>query len=199
MELVEPAGGFGGNGAEEELGDPGLPGVVSGALGAHPVAAEGPSRGLPESQGRLADRVPQHVVLGGDRGVRAAAVRGCAVRRGGCRDRHPAAGNAFVTTLRWLLTGRRESFLWFERAGVGPAELDRVAGVGRRIAERDCSQDAAPIVPALAAADLLAGRLFPEMGRDGEVGASDSARWRRPRAWQRSCSAWQPASWPVCR
>jgi hypothetical protein len=71
----------------------------------------------------------------------------------------------FVTTLRWLLTGRRESFLWFERAGVGPAELDRVAGVGRRIAESgQCSQDAAPIVPALAAADLLAGKVFRRWG-----------------------------------
>ncbi len=35
-----------------------------------------------------------------------------------------------VTTLRWLLTGRREPFLWFGRAGVGDAELARVAGVG---------------------------------------------------------------------
>jgi hypothetical protein len=71
----------------------------------------------------------------------------------------------FVTTLRWLLTGKRESFLWFERAGVGPAELDRVAGVGRRIAESgQCSQDAAPIVPTLAAADLLAGKIFRRWG-----------------------------------
>src|SRR5271154_1741162 len=71
----------------------------------------------------------------------------------------------FVTTLRWLLTGRRESFLWFERAGVGPAELDRVADVGRRIAEAgQCSQGAAPIVPTLAAADLLAGKVFRRWG-----------------------------------
>jgi hypothetical protein len=71
----------------------------------------------------------------------------------------------FVTTLRWLLTGKRESFLWFERAGVGPAELDRVAGVGQRIAESgQCSQDAAPIVPTLAAADLLAGTVFRRWG-----------------------------------
>jgi hypothetical protein len=73
--------------------------------------------------------------------------------------------STFVTTLRWLLTGKRESFLWFERAGVGPAELDRVAGVGRRIAESgQCSQDAAPIVPTLAAADLLAGKVFRRWG-----------------------------------
>ncbi len=71
----------------------------------------------------------------------------------------------FVTTLRWLLTGRREPFLWFGRAGVGAAELARVAGVGRRIAESgQCPQDAAPIVPTLAAADLLAGKVFRRWG-----------------------------------
>ncbi|MGB7111236.1 MAG: hypothetical protein WBD77_11950, partial [Mycobacterium sp.] len=72
---------------------------------------------------------------------------------------------SLVTTLRWLLTGRREPFLWFGRAGVGAAELARVAGVGRRIAESgQCSQDAAPIVPTLAAADLLAGKVFRRWG-----------------------------------
>ncbi|MBV8349709.1 MAG: hypothetical protein JOZ49_19940, partial [Mycolicibacterium sp.] len=70
-----------------------------------------------------------------------------------------------VTTLRWLLTGRREPFLWFGRAGVGDAELARVAGVGRRIAESvQCPQDAAPVVPTLAAADLLAGTVFRRWG-----------------------------------
>ena len=71
----------------------------------------------------------------------------------------------FVTTVRWLLTGRREPFLWFGRAGVGDAELARVAGVGECIAESgQCSQDAAPIVPTLAAADLLAGTVFRRWG-----------------------------------
>ena len=66
-----------------------------------------------------------------------------------------------VTTLRWLLTGRREPFLWFGRAGIGDAELARVAGAGRCVAESgQCRQAAAPIVPALAAADLLAGTVF---------------------------------------
>jgi hypothetical protein len=70
-----------------------------------------------------------------------------------------------VTTLRWLLTGRREPFLFFGRAGVGAAELARVAGEGQRIAESlQCSQDAAPIVPTLAAADLLAGKAFRRWG-----------------------------------
>ena len=72
---------------------------------------------------------------------------------------------SLVTTLRWLLTGRREPFLWFGRAGVGDAELARVAGVGGCIAESgQCPHVAAPIVPALAAADLLAGTVFRRWG-----------------------------------
>jgi hypothetical protein len=70
-----------------------------------------------------------------------------------------------VTTLRWLLTGRRESFLWFGRAGIGDAELARVADVGRCIAESGrCPRLAAPLVPTLAAADLLAGAVFRKWG-----------------------------------
>ncbi len=70
-----------------------------------------------------------------------------------------------VTTLRWLLTGKREPFLWFGRAGIGDAELARVAGVGRRIAESgQCPHVAAPIVPTLAAADVLAGTVFRRWG-----------------------------------
>jgi hypothetical protein len=72
---------------------------------------------------------------------------------------------SLVTTLRWLLTGRREPFLWFARAGVGGAELGRVTDMGRHIAESgQCSSDAAPIVPTLAAADLLAGQVFRRWG-----------------------------------
>ena len=72
---------------------------------------------------------------------------------------------SLVTTLRWLLTGRRGPFLWFGRAGVGDAELARVAAVGGCIAESGhCSHGAAPIVPALAAADLLAGNVFRRWG-----------------------------------
>jgi hypothetical protein len=70
-----------------------------------------------------------------------------------------------VTTLRWVLTGRREPFLWFGRAGVGDAELARVAGVGKCVAESgQCPRVAAPIVPTLAAADLLAGTVFRRWG-----------------------------------
>lgn len=72
---------------------------------------------------------------------------------------------SLVTTLRWLLTGRRGPFLWFGRAGIGDAELARVAGVGGCIAESGrCPQVAAPIVPALASADLLAGAVFRRWG-----------------------------------
>ena len=79
-------------------------------------------------------------------------------------DTRPQA-TTFVTTLRWLLTGRREPFLWFGRAGIDDAELARIADVGRRIAEsRRCPQDAALVVPTLAAADLLAGTVFRRWG-----------------------------------
>ena len=72
---------------------------------------------------------------------------------------------SLVTTLHWLLTGRREPFLWFGRAGVGETELARVANAGRCIAESgQCPQSAAPIVPSLAAADLLAGTVFRRWG-----------------------------------
>lgn len=76
------------------------------------------------------------------------------------------SSTTLVTTLRWLLTGKRGPFLWFGRAGVGDDELTRVADVGRRIAEsRPCPQDAAPVVPALAAADILAGHAFRRWAR----------------------------------
>jgi hypothetical protein len=75
------------------------------------------------------------------------------------------SSTTLVTTLRWLLTGKRAPFLWFGRAGVGDDELTRVAAVGQCIAEsRPCPQDAAPIVPALAAADVLAGKVFRRWG-----------------------------------
>lgn len=75
------------------------------------------------------------------------------------------SSTTLVTTLRWLLTGKREPFLWFGRAGVGDDELARVGAVGRCLAEsRPFPQDAAPVVPALAAADLLAGKVFRRWG-----------------------------------
>jgi hypothetical protein len=107
-----------------------------------------------------------------------------------------SAGVTFVTTLRWLLAGKREASWGFPRAGVGTDELDRLALLGERIAElaparpepapeqaghasrtasedaladrvRDvlAAHDAAPVHPPLAAADLLAGKVFRVWGR----------------------------------
>lgn len=107
-----------------------------------------------------------------------------------------SAGITFVTTLRWLLAGKREAAWGFPRAGVGMDELDRLAFLGERIAELAPSQspftsdeappasraaseealadrirevlaahDAAPVYPPLAAADLLAGKVFRVWGR----------------------------------
>ena len=72
------------------------------------------------------------------------------------------SATTLVTTLRWLLTGKREAFLCFDRAGVGEDELSRVAEIGRLLAEsRPCPREgAAPVVPALAVADLLASSAF---------------------------------------
>lgn len=75
----------------------------------------------------------------------------------------------FVTTLRWLLTGPRDG-AWFGRAGVGTDELGRVRELGIRLAVSDNlaatlrTSDAAPIMPVLAAADLLAGMAFCRVG-----------------------------------
>ncbi|MDT5280880.1 MAG: hypothetical protein QOJ20_2075 [Mycobacterium sp.] len=79
-------------------------------------------------------------------------------------DTRPSS-TTLVTTLRWLLTGKRDPFLRFGRAGVGDDELARVAEVGQRIAEsQPCPLEAAPVVPTLAAADLLAGKVFRRWG-----------------------------------
>ncbi|WP_067826845.1 hypothetical protein [Nocardia inohanensis] len=75
----------------------------------------------------------------------------------------------FVTTLRWLLTGPRDGAV-FGRAGVGADELERIGVLGARLAEADDpaavlrNSGAAPVVPVLAAADLLAGRVFRKFG-----------------------------------
>ena len=164
MELVEPAGGF--DADPEELVilayqvwylAPSLP--VRSLLKTHPEAVR-------NRECRLADRVPQHVVFGGDRGGRAAALaRVLDASQVVAATDTRRQSTTFVTTLRWLLTGKREPFLWFGRAGVGDGELARVAGVGHAIAESGrCPHDAAPIVPTLAAADLLAGTVFRRWG-----------------------------------
>ncbi|UXY32349.1 hypothetical protein [Streptomyces sp. HUAS TT20] len=121
-----------------------------------------------------------------------------------------SAGVTFVTTLRWLLAGKREASWGFPRAGVGRDELDRLMLLGERIAHLAPAQshlatepaglapaqshlateqaepasgtaceealadriravlaahDAAPVHYPLAAADLLAGKVFRVWGR----------------------------------
>ncbi|MFR9752992.1 hypothetical protein ACL02S_18420 [Nocardia sp. 004] len=77
-----------------------------------------------------------------------------------------------VSTLRWLLFGKRDGS-WFGRAGVGPEELSRLAELGERIAEQKSADeiaavlrdnDSAPVMPVLAAADLMAGKMFRRWG-----------------------------------
>jgi hypothetical protein len=86
------------------------------------------------------------------------------------------AGATFVTTMRWMLTGRREAFSVFPRAGVGDEQLARVRALGAAVADEVggaredehadsvarvlARPDAAPVEPAIAAADLLASRVF---------------------------------------
>ncbi len=75
------------------------------------------------------------------------------------------SATTLVTTLRWLLTGQREGGRWLGRAGVTDDELSRVAEVGRSIAQsQPHPENATDIVPALALADLLAGRVFRRWG-----------------------------------
>lgn len=77
-----------------------------------------------------------------------------------------------VTTLRWLLLGRRTGAV-FGRAGIGGDELERLGVLGAGLLATTCAQDvrallheqnAAPVVPVLAAADLLAGKAFRRWG-----------------------------------
>lgn len=88
----------------------------------------------------------------------------------------------FVTTLRWLLRGRRGPFWFFPAAGVGPSEHDRLSRLGQlwaaelarapsspsqradRIRRLLVPAGAAAVVPHVAAADLLAGTLFRRAG-----------------------------------
>jgi hypothetical protein len=163
VELIEPAGGFSSD--PEELVilayqvwylAPSLP--VRSLLKAHPEAVR--------------NRSVVSLIACRNMWYSAAIEVSALLRSAGARrveviaatDTRPQA-TTFVTTLRWLLTGNREPFLWFGRAGIGDAEVARVADVGRCIAEsRRCPKEAAPIVPTLAAADLLSGVVFRRWG-----------------------------------
>ena len=163
VELVEPAGGF--DTAADELVilayqvwylAPSLP--IRSLLKTHPEAVRGRTvvsliacRNMWYSAAIEASGLLQSA------GARRVEVVAATDTRG--------SSTSLVTTLRWLLTGKRVPFLWFGRAGVGDDELVRVDVVGQCIAEsRPCPQDAAPVVPALAAADVLAGKVFRKWG-----------------------------------
>jgi hypothetical protein len=164
VELVEPAGGF--DTAADELVilayqvwylAPSLP--IRSLLKTHPEAVRG--------------RTVVSLIACRNMWYSAAIEASGMLRSAGARRVDVVAATdtrgsstTLVTTLRWLLTGKRAPFLWFGRAGVGDDELTRVAAIGQSIAEsRPCPQDAAPIVPALAAADVIAGKVFRKWGR----------------------------------
>lgn len=163
VELVEPAGGF--DSAPEEL--------VILAYQVWYLAPSLPTRSLLKAHpGVVRDRRVISVVACRNMWY-SAAIEICGLlRSAGARSVEVVAATdtrnqaiTFVTTLRWMLTGKREPFLLFGRAGVGADELERISGVGKSIAEsRECPQDAAPIAPTLAAADLLAGKAFRSWG-----------------------------------
>jgi hypothetical protein len=163
VELVEPAGGFGTQPDELVILAyqvwylaPSLP--VRSLLNAHPEAVR--------------DRRVVSLIACRNMWYSAAVEVSGLLRTAGARGVEVVAATdtrrqstTLMTTLRWLLIGRREPFLCFGRAGVGDAELARVAGVGGCIAESgQTSLGAAPIVPTLAAADLLAGTVFRRWG-----------------------------------
>ena len=105
----------------------------------------------------------------------------------------------FVTTLRWLLTGRRDP-----SCGLGgPVSATRNSLGSPVWVDASPSPDSVrksprPSCPPWLRQIFLPARcFFGGARRSGRLG--DSARWRRPRPWQRSCSAWESGSWWVCR
>ncbi|MBS1693882.1 MAG: hypothetical protein JST91_16840 [Actinobacteria bacterium] len=163
VELVDPAGGFGTNAGDVVILasqvwylSPSLP--IRSLLTTHPEA--------------FRDRHVVSVIACRNMWYSAAIETAALLRSAGARSVRTVvatdtrrSATTLVTTLRWLLTGKREPFLWFGRAGVGPDELARVEAVGRDVAEsRPLPVDAALVVPALAAADLFAGRVFRRWG-----------------------------------
>ncbi len=70
-----------------------------------------------------------------------------------------------VTTLRWLLGGKREAHGVFGRAGVDQRELDRIRNCGTAWAAGDPDVSGTEVAYPIAGADLLAGRIFRRWGR----------------------------------
>lgn len=69
-----------------------------------------------------------------------------------------------VTTLRWLLGGKREARGVFGRAGIDQRELDRVRDCGIAWAASSSDISGTKVVYPIAGADLLAGRIFRRWG-----------------------------------
>ncbi|MFX0575422.1 hypothetical protein [Nocardia nepalensis] len=69
-----------------------------------------------------------------------------------------------VTTLRWLLGGKREARGVFGRAGIDKRELDRVRDCGIAWAAGTPEISGTKVVYPIAGADLLAGRVFRRWG-----------------------------------
>jgi hypothetical protein len=164
VQLVEPPGGFGSEQDEEEVVvlayqvwylSPSLP--IRSLLATHPEA--------------FRNRRVISLIACRNMWYSAAIEVADLLRAAGARRVEVVAATdtrqqatSLMTTLRWLLTGNREPFLWFGWAGIGDAELARVTAVAHSIAEQGCPADAAPVVPTLAAADLFARRLFRKWG-----------------------------------
>ena len=136
VQLAEPPGGFGAEQDEEEVVllayqvwylSPSLP--IRSLLAAHPEA--------------FRNRRVISLIACRNMWYSAAIEVADLLRTAGARRVEVVAATdtrqqatSLMTTLRWLLTGNREPFLWFGRAGVGDAELARVTAVGRSIAEQ---------------------------------------------------------------
>lgn len=89
-------------------------------------------------------------------------------------DQGPALAT-FITTPRWVLTGRRDRFLGLPPAGVAPAEIRGAGRFGRALAaalDRDGERSAAPMLAGLRAATV-----------DPRLAISERAAHRAFRVW----------------
>lgn len=91
-------------------------------------------------------------------------------------DQGPALAT-FVTTPRWVLTGRRDRFLGMPPAGVAPAEIRGASRFGRALAEaleRDAERGDGPML-----AGLRAVSVNPRLAVSERAGARAFAIWSR--------------------
>jgi hypothetical protein len=91
-------------------------------------------------------------------------------------DQGPALAT-FITTPRWVLTGRRDRFLGMPPAGVAPAEIRGASRFGRALAEaldRDAERGDGPML-----AGLRAVTVNPRLAISERAGARAFAVWSR--------------------